>query len=566
MNIEILTQQELKIFNVAKLLNYKEKEYCFEIKDDLLQKLKENYKIENIAIFIHLFGYFKLTHKFFNINDDSLKYISKRYDLVTSSKKIPERTIRTYKRLIREYFKINSYTDDIKLTIQKEANNLANNFIHRKKIFYILVNISTKLNIEVPSYTELTKIINIAINTQKKDILKRLEPLVKDEKLKLLDEFLEKEKESKNRYKVAYFRKLEHSTAKNQMTLSLGKLNNIKSKFNMLKKIIDTIGITANIAQYYAKWVEKGQTSQLNQTNILNQKFTLLSFVYYQYLIRNDNLIDRFIATVQSSKNSSFRAQKDFVFELEPRKNQILKSLEKATVSTIQDIKLFIKDEQLSANEKITQIENLIEKNEPIINNILSEKKVFDTIIENKYEFIEKKSISLQGKLSGIIKAIEFDDTTSKQNIISAIKYFRETSNITHNAPKEFLSDEEKKAVYDSGKFRIFLYKALLFFHISDAIKNGTLNLKYSLKYRNFEDYLIDKDEWNKNKYKLLKAHELDDLKDYEEFIKPVKEKLEQSFKQTNENIKKGFDTYFRVSLNNLVKLDMNININLNYF
>jgi hypothetical protein len=81
-------------------------------------------------------------------------------------------------------------------TLQKEVNNLANNFIHRKKIFYTLVNLSRKLNIEMPSYTELTRIIQVALNTQKQDILKKLEPLLKDKRLKVLDEFLEKDKES----------------------------------------------------------------------------------------------------------------------------------------------------------------------------------------------------------------------------------------------------------------------------------------------------------------------------------------------------------------------------------
>ena len=545
MNIEILTQRELKLFNSAQSLSYKEKEHCFEIKDDLLKKLQENYKIENIAIFIHLFGYFKLTHKFFNIDDNILEYISKRHKLEITSNNTSERTLRTYKQLIRRYLKINGYTNEIKVTLQKEANNLANNFIHRKKIFYSLVSLSKKLNIEVPSYTELTRIIQVALNTQKKDILEKLKPLQEDERLKLLDEFLEKEGNSKKRYKIAYFRKLEHSTAKNQVVLSLGKLNTIQSKFIILKEIINTIGITPKIAQYYAKWVEKAQTSQINQTNILNQKFTLLSFVYYQYLIRNDNLIDRFISTVQSAKNSSFRAQKDFSFELEPKKNKMLQSLEEAHISTLNEIANIVKDEKLSAIKKIVAIATLVEKKSLSLNDILAEKKVFDTVVENKYEFIEKKSISLQGKLSGVLKAIEFDETTSNKHIIVAIKHFTETTDITTNAPKDFLSDEENTAVYKSGKFRVTLYKALLFFHVSDAIKNGTLNLKYSLKYRNFEDYLIDKDEWSKNKETLLKMHELEGLKDYDVFIKPVKEKLEKSFKLTNENIKKGFNTYF---------------------
>jgi TnpA family transposase len=548
MNIEILTKTELKHFNSVQSLNYKEKEYYFKIKDTLLQKLQENYKIENIAIFIHLFGYFKLTCKFFNINNDILEYISKRYKLQTSSKKISERTLRTYKQIIRKYFEINSYSDNIKFTFQKEANNLANNFIHRKKIFYTLVNLSKKLNIEVPSYTELTRIITIALNTQKKDILDNLKLLQEDKRLESLNEFLEKEETSKNRYKITYFRKLEHSTAKNQMVLSLEKLDIIKSNFDIFKEIIDTIGITPKIAKYYTKWVEKGKIFQLNQMNTLNQKFTLLSFIYYQYLIRNDNLIDRFIATVQSAKNSSLRAQKDLSFELEPKKNKVLELLEDTNLSILNEIEAVIKNEKLSAIKKVIAIENLVTIKTQQLKKILEEKKAFNAAVDNKYNFIEKKSISLQGKLSGVLKTIEFDDTTSNKSIIAAIKYFRETSNITAKSPKEFLSDEEKNAVYNSGKFKISLYKALLFFHVSDAIKNGTLNLKYSLKYRNFENYLIDKSEWKKNKNTLLKIHELEALKDYECFIKPIKEKLEHSFNQTNENIKKGFNTYFTAS------------------
>ena len=557
MNIEILPKSELKLFNSPQKLNYKQKEYFFEIQEALLQKLKNNYKIENIPIFLLLFGYFKLSHKFYdscNFKDDDFEFIIDKYKLPNNSfKEISDRTIRSYKNLIKQHLQINSYTQEIKSTLQKEANNLANNFIHRKKIFYTLVNLSKKLNIEVPSYTELTRIITAALNTQKKDILAKLEPLLQDERLQLLDEFLEKDESSKNRYKIAYFRKLEHATAKNQFLLSLGKFNSIKSKFKILKEIIESVGITPKIAQYYAKWVEKSQTSQVTQTNKLNQYFTLLSFVQYQYLIRNDNLIDRFIATTQSAKNASLRAQKDFSFELEPEKNRVMQSLEDAYLSTLNDIEALIKDEKLSATKKVEAISVLVEKKTSLLKGILTEKKVFDIVIENKYDFIEKKSISLQGKLSGVLKAIEFDEKHSNKNIIEAIKHFRATSNITTTAPREFLSEEEQTAVYDSGKFRVSLYKALLFFHVSDAIKNGTLNLKYSNKYRNFEYYLISKDEWKKMKDILLKLDGLEHLKDYDTFIAHIKLKLEESFKQTNENIKNGFNTHFTSTDNSYI-------------
>jgi TnpA family transposase len=553
--INFITNNEIVEFETPKKFTYTEQEYFFKLPKELHELILTFEEDKNILIFILLYGHFRCKNIFYDLKlfkQNDIDYILKKYNLKIKDNNLflGTRTLLRYKNIIKQYLKINEYTDEIKSTLQKEANNLANNFIHRKKIFYTLVNLSRKLNIEMPSYTELTRIIQVALNIQKQDILEKLEPLLKDKRLKVLDEFLEKDKESKNRYKIAYFRRLEHSTAKKQMMLSLGKLNTMQSKFNILKEIIDTIGITPKIAQYYAKWVEKGKSFQLNQINKLNQKFTLLSFVYYQYLIRNDNLIDRFISTVQTVKNSSFRAQKDFSFELEPKKNQVLKSLEDANISTLNEIEKIVKDEKLSAVKKVNIISELVEQKTQLLNNILEEKKVFDTVIENKYDFIEQRSKTLQGRLSGVLKVIEFDEKTSNKNIISAIKYFRDNPNITIKAPRDFLNEEEKTAVYESSKFKVSLYKALLFFHVSDAIKNGTLNLKYSLKYRNFDDYLIDKDEWNKNKDMLLKVHELENLKNYDNFIEPIKTKLEQSFKQTNENIKKGFNTYFTVHEN----------------
>jgi hypothetical protein len=42
----------------------------------------------------------------------------------------------------------------------------------------------------------------------------------------------------------------------------------------------------------------------------------------------------------------------------------------------------------------------------------------------------------------------------------------------------------EVAAVNKNSKFRVSLYKALLFLHVQSAIKSGSLNLEHSYKYR----------------------------------------------------------------------------------
>ena len=60
-----------------------------------------------------------------------------------------------------------------------------------------------------------------------------------------------------------FFRRLEHSTTKRKMLDSLSKYQLIKSKIYQLQPILNDIGITPKVAQYYATWVEKSKISQV---------------------------------------------------------------------------------------------------------------------------------------------------------------------------------------------------------------------------------------------------------------------------------------------------------------
>ena len=99
----------------------------------------------------------------------------------------------------------------------------------------------------------------------------------KDKRLKILDEFVNKDENFKNRYYLSNYRKLGHSTNKREMNRSVFYLKNMKSKFHILKPIIDEIGITSKISQYYARWLEQSKIMQLTRKNEVDIDFLLLS-------------------------------------------------------------------------------------------------------------------------------------------------------------------------------------------------------------------------------------------------------------------------------------------------
>jgi len=571
--LTILTKQEIyKFENELPNFNYQEKVYYFNIPESLIENIQYN---DNKIFMILIYGYFKATNKFYMpiLSDENLLFLSNKYKYIMTDN-ITKRTFYRFVKTIKQYLDIKDYSTEIESILHNEASTHASNFLHRKKILYSLVELSKKLKIEVPSYTVLSDIISKAINSQKKGILNKLEFYEKDERLNLLDVFLEKNKDAKNRYNIMYYKKLEHQTNKKQMLMSLSRFNIIKSKFTLLKSIINEVGITSKIAQYYSTWIEKSQVFQVKRKKDNESNFLLLSFVYHQYLIRNDNLMDRFISVVQTAKNSSIRAQKEFSFEQEPKKITLINSFIDDGITLFNELDNILQNTKLSSKEQVKIIKELVKNKKKIFTNTASSREATQqSTNEIKYDFIEQKSISLQGKLSGIVKAIEFDEETSHKNIMTAINYFKNNHVITNKAPQEFLNNDEIEIIFNSDKFRVSLYKVLLFFYISDAIKNGTLNLKYSIKYKNFEDYMIDKDEWSKNKNMLLQVHNLGHLKEYKSFIIPIQGKLSDSYKTTNDNINQGFNTYYTSNNDKFIlktpkveKADTEVNLLSKYF
>jgi len=554
--IELLTKSEIKIFErIPEFKSSFERNYFFNLPKNICDQALTLGSDELFSVFTLMFGYFKVSNKFYDLSDintDDIKHISQKYQLnITGNIKSPSsRTIQRYKQIIKSHFNIIEFDETIESKLQHHAIELANNFTHRKKIFYSLVDYSKKLNIEVPSYSVFSSIISNALNFQINSILDALKQYKDDERLKLLDEFTDKNEKYKNRYNIGSYKKLGHSTTKKHMVSSLVQLENIKSKFTILKPIIDEVGINDKISQYYSKWLEQSKITQLTQKEMLNARFMLLSFIKYQYYIRNDNFIDRFISIIQTTKNSLFRHQKELSFKHEPLKKALAQSLEDSNLSIINDINKVLEDDTINDSSKVSQLKEIIAYKTKNLKNLMIQKSDIEQQDLNRFDFIEQASKSLQGKLSGVVKLIEFDEKSSNKHLMDAIKYFKDTNTIKQDAPITFLDEEEKLAVYDNdGKIRTSLYKALLFIRISDGIKSGILNLKYSYKYKSFEEYLIHKDEYQTKKNELLKYYELEHLEDLQKFIAPINEKLEGNFKSTNEKIINELN--FHIKLNN---------------
>ena len=95
-------------------------------------------------------------------------------------------------------------------------------------------------------------------------------------------------------------------------------------------------------------------------------------------------------------------------------------------------------------------------------------------------------------------------------------------------------------AVNKDKKFRVSLYKALLFLHVQSAIKSGGLNLEHSYKYRPLDDYLIDRARWQRDKQQLIERAGLEAFVDPHKVLDKLDEALHRQYLISNGNIIEG--------------------------
>ena len=188
------------------------------------------------------------------------------------------------------------------------------------------------------------------------------------------------------------------------------------------------------------------------------------------------------------------------------------------TFGPLSQIQSIAFDESLTDAEKVHRIQNVLEassQDREIEDEQLTEFKHCTSSNENGTYFtiFESKSVKLQNRISEIVKELEFNDDDTP--LTAAIRHYQSKDGaVTETAPTGFLDESDQRLLRDkTGKFRVSLYKALLFFKIADAIKTGLLNVMHSYKYRSLEDYLIPKTSWDGNRDGFLCRSEMQQFK-----------------------------------------------------
>ncbi len=359
-----------------------------------------------------------------------------------------------------------------------------------------------------------------------------------------------------NPYLITTLKSPSQETKTSKIKESVKKFNIIADLFTHFEVIFNDLTISESLVNYYASWVIIAEQPQFNAIKNPEKRYLyVLSFIAYQYRIRQDLFIDIFLKAIQSFLNQvENRVKEDFINQrrapskqVNEAKDRIIRNIDKQETK-LQKVRNILTSPGYSAEEKVRSSLEIIESNSQLRDQIIKEFQTLEESISERlkdemyFEKISTGSLRLSRKLKDLFISVRFNEKASDPIIYMPVfEYQSKKGNIGIKPNIDFLSVTQQKYLKDStGQFDSKLYKALLFIESANNIKSGALNLKYSNNYRSINDYMIDENIWSSNKIDLLESANLLHLSNGVDVLNGFKEELHFRYVETNDKLVKN--------------------------
>ena len=568
--MKIFNSLEKEAFDSPPVFNSAERKQFFPLPLLLKDSIADLRTPTNKVCFLVAAGYFKARRRFFarQFHQADLEYVARQIDVNPAEVHIEaydRATGARHQRVILSYFGCNPFDKAAKTFIASEIATLVRVQYRPKLVLLEIIQILARQKIEIPSYNVLTGMIITAINRHRHELSAIIEAGLSKTQRASLDALLEKEPDNGTsggwRYRLTLLKRPFQSTRPLKIRANLADLDTLQTLYLDLKPVEQRLDLSYECARYYAYSVIKAQIPQVSRRAEHDRLLHLIAFVAYQTFRLNDTLIDTLLSAVQAAVNSAVKTQKEAYFQEREQRSQSLSGLadklRQSVRETLSSIRHIVADTQLRDSQKVALIDAVVntENTTASVETQIDEFKRNVTKLQHGQDYftlLESHSLKLQHRVADIVRQIQFAPNCSLPALWAALRHYQQKDgNVDKTAPVDFLSAEQRAALTATdGKFRVSLYKALLYVGIADAIKSGALNLAHSGKYRALDEYLIPKADWDAHRAEYLHRAQLEEFADCKATLKALDQALDARYQETNKNLKSGKNPYLTVRPN----------------
>lgn len=569
MQLHVLSKSEAHQFDQPPEFNSVQRKKYFYVSALVRELIKPLRKPWTQVGFLLQWGYFRYTDRFFSVErfqDDDIQFLIQQLKVDISVEDFRKNYTST---VIYEHrttiLKVLGYSDfdSKKQEFDYELNRLVAKRLRPKQIFGHLIQYLKARRIALPTAHYLINAITHAFRHFEEQLRHILEQALLPEDKFRLDQLLEDIVTDTGGYRLSRLKRINQKIQPSQIRASLQDYTYIKELFFQLLPIMRGLQVpNGPIGQdsmyYHAQWTMKSTAFQLQRMADPSMQYLhLLSFIQHQFYTYQDNLIDVLLSSVQSSLNQAVKEQKERYFASRRAKNQAIRSVTRSRrryKETWEEAKTIIQSEELADDEKIILLNEIVaaEQSDELQADQHAdtlEKEVSPVTQQREYyDILEGNFRKLNNRVGQLLQMVVFHEATSDPSIYQAWQYYVDKQGkIGRRAPMAFLKDEEQKYLRtEDGVFRAPLYKMLLFTHIAEKIRAGSLNALYSYRHRAVDDYFLLADNWHNNYEQLLTQSGLSQAKDGKGWLERIYTHVHGQYQVTNQRIQQEENPYLR--------------------
>jgi len=505
--------------------------------------------------FILQLGYFKAKKLFFTPTDDEIKedvqFIGNRYLPGESFPVNPEISRGTWWNQQKRILQLCQYHDcdtSWRERIQEKARQSVRLSSKPIFIFRDLLAYLEKWRVVLPPYSAMQKIVSKAILEERSRLAALAEEHITVHTSKTLQELITTEESS---YPLTTIKKEPRDFKHKQISKELARRETLRPLYEFAKDFLPRLNISHDNIKYYASLVDYYSVFRIRRLYKRVANVYLLCFVYHRFQRINDNLVNAFIYHVRKFGNSARLIARSDVYELKIQGNLQLEKAGKV-------LNLFVDDripDETTFGEVKKRAFNILEKDKfTLVVRYISKAEFDPTGIE--WNAVESMARTFKKNLRPLLISLDFQSMRKKDSLIEAVAFLKE--NICNKRslatiktdlfPQTFIGSRLRRYIIQKNKSKLGRgvtvrpdrYEFLVYSLLRQYLESGDIYIRDSVRFRSFEDDLIDDDRW-RDKEQLIQELDRPLLsKPIEETLAELKAELETLLVKVNHRIREG--------------------------
>ncbi len=407
--------------------------------------------------------------------------------------------------------------------------------------------------IVVPGYTFIQDTVGKALTYEQSRLISIMRDHLRPSDIKALKSLLS---DSQGLYEVTLLKREPKDFSLKEIGREIGKGEQIHSLYCLAKRLLPPLSISNESIKYYASLVTYYSVFRLRQLDEQIVHIYLLCFVYHRYQKINDNLINSLIYNVRKYTGEARSAAKERVYERRIEGNQ---NLQRAG----QVLRLFT-DSSIAENTPFYQVQakafRILERQKLdfMANHIATNARFDETAFQ--WEHMDELIHKFKRRLRPVLLAVGFAASLANDPLIEAICFLRAAfqkgrplGQYPSDAfPKRFIPETVKRYLYTQGahgqeQLLPDRYEFLVYRLLRNALEAGDIFCRDSVRFRSFEDDLLDNQRWQEKK-ELIASTGLTILNQpIQEHLTALEQTLENRIAEVNQRIASGLNQHVQI-------------------